>query len=210
MLGRLDDHRLGISVYGLACPATEKVLESIRPGLDGAANPGNLLSGQRHVQRVVVHEGDPSPVLEALDGIPCTGKGPSKRQPRCCQTVEHDTAAKPSPQQDASTAYQPVKGPQGNDKFLFLTAMCDQRSRPSSCLALTWGSRHGERFLGCKHSQSSTCAQDALASCPSAPMQYCAAREVPAQSQQPRISKQLLLITWQGMKASKDAPMITQ
>ncbi len=78
MLSRLDDHLLGIPVHRLARPATEEVLESIWPGPDSAANAFDLLCGQRHVQRVAVHEGDPSPVLEALDGIPCT-KNPSRR-----------------------------------------------------------------------------------------------------------------------------------
>ena len=48
--------------------------------------------------------------------------------------------------------------------------------------------------------QSSTCAQDAFPSCASAPVQHCAAWEVPAQPQQPCSSKELLLVTWQSTK----------
>ncbi len=56
--------------------------------------------------------------------------------------------------------------------------------------------------------QSSTCAQNALASCARAPVQYRAARKVPAQPQQPRASKQLLLVTWQGAKALEAVQVI--
>lgn len=49
--------------------------------------------------------------------------------------------------------------------------------------------------------RAGTCAQDALASCARAPVQHCAAREVPSQPEQPRSPEQLLLVTWQGTKA---------
>lgn len=70
MLSRFDNHLLSISVYRLTGPAAVEALEIVWPRLHGPADARDLPCWQWHVQRKAVHEGYPSPVLQALNGVP--------------------------------------------------------------------------------------------------------------------------------------------
>jgi hypothetical protein len=69
VLSRLDNHLLSISVYRLTGPAAVEALKTVWPRLHGPADARNLPCWQWHVQRIAVHEGNPSPVLQALNGV---------------------------------------------------------------------------------------------------------------------------------------------